>query len=428
MYHSESGSNPALHTAGIKTAVFKRLSPAVYFIGLTSLLTDISAEMVASVLPVYLLTVLRLSPFEYGLIDGFYNGSTALFRLLAAWCADRWGKHKTIAMLGYGFSALSKCALPFAGFAGWLSVAVVVLLDRIGKGIRTAPRDALIAAHTPPEMLGTAFGVHRAMDAVGAIAGPLLAAAILLWIPGGFGHVFILSIGFAFLGLVVVGTFVRQPESSTQQAHAIIGMKAMAAALRTPGFLLLAGAATLLSLFTMSDNMVYLSLQHQTGFDPQRLPLLFVATASVFMCLAIPAGRIADRHGPLRVFMSGYLALAMVYCLCSLPLLSGNASLVLSVALLGTYYAATDGVIATLAARQLPPELRTTGFACIATLASLGRMASSILFGWLWEEIGQQQAIRLFGLFMLLSLAITAGIAWRLRHIRQQHRNVVTCA
>lgn len=420
MYHSESGSHPGLHAASLGKGAPVRVRRIIYFIGLTSLLTDISAEMVASVLPIYLLTVLRLSPLEYGLIDGFYNGSTALFRLLSAYWSDCSRRHKPVAAIGYALSLLSRCALPFAGFAGWMSVAVVVLVDRVGKGIRTAPRDALIAVHARPGATGAAFGVHRAMDAIGAIIGPLLAAGVLLWLPGRFDHVFSIGILFALLGLLVLLALVRPAAGidTALQPATTITPKAMWQALSTPHFLLLASASALLSLFTLSDGMIYLGLQRQAGFDPARLPLLFVATAAVFMLLAIPVGRMADRYGHLRIFLLGYLALALVYGLCAALPFGGNLNALLAVILLGVYYAATDGVMAALAVGRLPAEMHATGLACIATLVSLGRMGSSILFGWIWQSAGQQQAVGFFGTALLLALCLAAGLALRLRQAR----------
>lgn len=412
MYHIDSGINPGTHAGNLNKDSRAKVGGAVYFLGLTSLLTDISAEMVASVLPIYLLMVLRLSPFEYGLIDGLYNGTTAIVRLASGYLSDRSRRHKAVAFLGYLLSAISKCGLLVAGFAGWASVAAVLLVDRIGKGIRTAPRDAMIAANAAPQALGAAFGVHRALDAVGAIIGPLLATAILLWLPGRFDYVFMVSICFAVFGLLILGSCVKIPRASAPPVA--LTVSATLAALKTRRFMLLTASATLLSLFTLTDNMIYVGLQRRLDFEPTYLPLLFVATASVFMCLAIPAGRLADRIGHLRVFIMGYLLLAAVYCLFAVLPSLGRIDLVLYVVLLGTYYAATDGVIVALAARHLRPDIRTTGIACLTTLVSIGRMGSSILFGWLWHNGTQEQAVGMFGIAMLAALALTIVLARQL--------------
>lgn len=414
MYHSEAGVHAALQAGSGRSPA--RVGGTVYLLGLTSLLTDISSEMIASVLPVYLFTVLRLSPLEFGMIDGLYNGAVAIVRLTAAYLADVTRKHKAVAFVGYLLSALSRFGLFIAGVAGWMSVAAVILVDRIGKSIRTSPRDAMIAAQATPQTLGAAFGVHRAMDATGALLGPLIAAGILLWLPRRFDLVFAASIVFALLGLLVLGVFVRHRPASAvpPDAPSRITMRATLDALKAPRFMPLALAAAVLSLFTLSDNMIYIGLQRKLQFDAGMVPLLFVGTAAVFMCLAIPAGRLADRFGHLHVFLLGYLLLALAYGLfATLPPIIFSP--VIFVVLLGAYYAATDGVLAALAARQLPHELRATGIAWMTTLVSLGRMASSVLFGWVWETAGQAQAVAAFSIGLLFSLAAALLIAMKMQ-------------
>ena len=154
----------------------------VFFLGLTSLLTDISSEMVTATLPLYLLLVLGLPPLQFGLLDGINQGASALVRIASGLIADRWRRAKEVATAGYAFSAICRIGLLLVGRSG-LGLSGVVLLDRIGKGIRTAPRDAMIAASAPSEKLATAFGVHRAMDTAGAMLGPLIAAGLLFLAP-----------------------------------------------------------------------------------------------------------------------------------------------------------------------------------------------------------------------------------------------------
>lgn len=150
----------------------------VFFLGLTSLFTDISSEMVASILPIYLVFALRFTPLEFGVIDGLYQGVTALLRIVGGIAADAWRRYKEIAAIGYAASAVCKLGLIAAGGA-WGALAVVLLVDRTGKGIRTAPRDALISLSSATSSLGTAFGVHRALDTAGAFLGPVVAFALL---------------------------------------------------------------------------------------------------------------------------------------------------------------------------------------------------------------------------------------------------------
>lgn len=190
----------------------------VFFLGLTSLLTDISSEMVTATLPVYLLMTLRLAPLQFGLIDGINQGASVLVRIASGLIADRWRRAKEVATAGYAFSALCRIGLLLVG-RSWLGISGVVLLDRIGKGIRTAPRDAMIAASVSSEKLGTAFGVHRAMDTAGAMLGPSLAAGVLFLAPGAYDVVFIVSFCFAAVGVAVIALFVDAPAPTAPAAN-----------------------------------------------------------------------------------------------------------------------------------------------------------------------------------------------------------------
>jgi hypothetical protein len=196
-----------------------RVSSTVLLLGLTSLLTDISSEMVSAVLPLYLVIANGYSPLAFGMIDGLYQGGAALVRVGAGFVGDRWRRHKEVATAGYGVSAACRLALLTAG-SSLGAIGAIVLADRTGKGIRTAPRDALISLTTEERNLGTAFGVHRAMDTTGAMLGPLLAFAILAAAPLAFHSLFLVSLCFAVVGLMVIALFVRNPVRGCSAAAA----------------------------------------------------------------------------------------------------------------------------------------------------------------------------------------------------------------
>ena len=189
----------------------------VILLGVTSLLTDISSEMVSAVLPLYLLYQLHVSALQLGVVDGLYQGASGLVRLAAAMSADRWQRQKEVASAGYALSAVSRIGLLAAGSA-LQAVAGFVLVDRIGKGIRTAPRDALISLSVQRERLGLAFGVHRAFDTGGSLIGPLLAFGLLTLAPTAFDAVFVPSFCIALLGLSVIVLFVRNQNGETPQS------------------------------------------------------------------------------------------------------------------------------------------------------------------------------------------------------------------
>jgi len=178
----------------------------VIAMGAVSFLTDASAEMVTAVLPLFLILQVGLTPLQYGVVDGVYQGATVLVRLVGGYLADRWRRPKIVCTVGYGLSAVTKLGLLGVGSAA--STSFVLAVDRAGKGIRTAPRDAVIAAASRPALLGRAFGVHRTLDTAGAMLGPLLAFLVLLAVPGGYHPVFVVSFGVAVLGVAVLVLFV----------------------------------------------------------------------------------------------------------------------------------------------------------------------------------------------------------------------------
>jgi MFS family permease len=380
----------------------------VFLLGACSLLTDISSEMVATVLPLYLVYTLGFSPLQYGVVDGLYQGAGALVRLASGFLGDRLHRHRTVAAIGYGLSAICKPLLILAGGAlGMLSV--VILADRAGKGIRTAPRDAMISLSAPAGKLGTAFGVHRAMDSVGAMLGPLLAFGLLALAPSDFHTVFLISFFIAILGLGVMVLLVEEPPLRAEPEHAPEekpDLRAAFALLTQPRFRALTVTASLLGFATISDAFVYLLLRDRVDFSPSVFPLLATGTASAYMLLAIPAGRLADRFGRVRMLLLGYAFLAAVYVL----LLShglNTIGVVLVLALLGAYYAASDGVLAALASAHVPEELRGSGLALIGTATSSTRLVASLLFGGLWTFAGIDAAIVIFGGALLLAMLVT---------------------
>jgi MFS family permease len=383
-------------------------------LGLTSLFTDISAEMVATILPLYLIFTLGLSPLQFGVVDGVYQGAAALVRVAGGFVGDRWRRHKEVAALGYGLSAICKLAFLAAGSA-WAALTWIVFIDRTGKGIRTAPRDALISLSTPRAQLGTAFGVHRALDTAGAMLGPLLAFVLLTLAARAFDTIFVVSFCFAIVGFGILTLFVENPtealddEAEQGPTPGRASLRSAAGLLRDPRFRMLVFVGSALAISTISDGFVYLTLQRRLDFDPNFLPLLYVGTALVFMLLAIPAGRLADRVGRWRVFVGGYALLLVVYASLLLPAL-GMAELFLYLVLYGAFYAATDGVLMALASAVVPTPLRGSGLALIVTATSLARLLGSVVFGALWTAFGVDAAVYAFtaALVVTMPLAVLA--------------------
>lgn len=388
-----------------------RVPRNVVMLGMVSLLTDISSEMVATILPLYLVFSLGASPLVFGAIDGTYRGAAALVQVLSGFSSDRWRRHKEVAGLGYGLSALGKVALVAAGntIGG---VGAIVAVDRVGKGIRTAPRDALISLSSAKDSLATSFGVHRAMDSVGAMLGPLIAFGILLAAPARFDAVFVVSTMFAVLGVAVLFLTVQGRPERAPREGAPPSLRAAAGLLKDRSFSPLLIAAGGLSLASVSDALIYVGLQRSIDFEPAVFPLLYVITAVSFMALAIPVGQLADRVGKVPVLLGGHALLFLVYGVLLLTSV-GYGVLILCLLALGGYFAATEGVITALAGAVLPEKLQASGIGILITVISLGRLLSSVAFGALWFAIGLQSAVLIFAAALVVAMAVAAPLLLR---------------
>ncbi|MFF8913215.1 MFS transporter [Streptomyces sp. NPDC015032] len=371
----------------------RRIPGTVLALGTVSLVTDISSEMVTAVLPLYLVLGLGLSPLQFGFLDGLFNGAASVVRLLGGHAADRGRGHKRVAGIGYALSALSRLGLLLAGGAT-AGIAAALATDRVGKGIRTAPRDALITLSSPPETLGRSFGVHRAMDTTGALLGPLAAFALLWATADAYDAVFVVSFCVGLLGVLLLVLYVpgqHRPapaEKTTPRGRKVLG------ALRDPAFRRILGAAALLGAATIGDAFVYLLLQRRLGLPVGWFPLLPLGAAACYLLLAVPAGRVADRVGRRLPFLYGHIALLGVYATLLAP--TGGPALLLLVpvlVLLGIFYATTDGVLMALAGPVLPADGRAGGLALLQTGQALARMLAAAGFGAAWTAWGPSPAL-----------------------------------
>ncbi|MEW2402084.1 MFS transporter [Streptomyces sp. NPDC046862] len=381
----------------------------VLALGAVSLITDISSEMVTAVLPLYVVAGLGLSPLGFGLLDGINNGVGALVRLAGGHLADRGGRrHKVVAGLGYGLSALCKPLLLVAHSLPVISA--VLAADRTGKGLRTAPRDAMISLATEPATRGRAFGVHRAMDTTGALLGPLLAFAVLRATVDGYDAVFAVSGCVAALGVLVLVLFVPRritsagtaplPEQDRPALRDALGL------LRRPELRRLTVCATLLGLTTVSDSFLYLLLQREGDLPAHLFPLLPLGTAAVFLLLAVPLGAFADRVDRRLLFLAGHGVLLLGYGLVLSPW-HGVPAVVAVLVLHGTFYAATDGVLAAATAGAVPARHQGAGQALVGTGQALARFACSLAFGAAWSLWGGRTALAVTA----AALAVSAVVA-----------------
>ena len=387
-----------------------RVGPNVYFLGLTSFVTDISSEMVNSILPLYLIFQLGFSPIQFGVFNGAYQSAVGLIAIATAVVADRRRRYKEIAAVGYGVSDVCKLGLLAVGTAP-LPATAILLVDRAGKGIRTSPRDALISLSVAPARLGEAFGVHRAMDTAGALIGPVVAYFILDGAPGAYDAIFVVSFLIGLLGLGILLLFVRNRTSVTPiMADRRASWTGLRTLLVMPKVRHVVVAGGLLGLVTFGDAFVYFTLQRRADFVSSYFPLLYVGTALGYLLLAVPLGRLADRWGRARLFLAGYGALAAAYALLLVPS-PGAATFIGVLGLLGAFYAATDGVLAALVSSVVPPALRTTGIALVTTVMALTRFGASVAFGAAWSWRGPSVTVMWF---LVATLGAIAASAWLL--------------
>ncbi|GAA3082230.1 MFS transporter [Streptosporangium carneum] len=411
-------------------------------LGLVSLITDVSTEMVTAVLPMFATLALGLTPLGYGLLDGLYQGATVLMRLLGGFLADRLRRPKLMAGAGYALGAAAKLMLlPVAG-AGALSAAVAV--DRAGKGLRTAPRDLLIATAGPRDRLGRSFGVHRALDATGALLGPVVAFGLLALAPGDFDMVFVVSFCAAVLGVLLFVHRVpehrpperpapehRVPEHRALKHRALehpapehrarpVSLRDVAALLRIDGFRRLFCAAAVLSAATIGDGLLYLVLLRNESVTTRWFPLLFVCTSLVYLALAVPLGRASDRYGRNRVLTAGYGLLLCAYL--TAILVDGTAGAMLCLVFLGAYYAATDGVLPAAAAPLLPAELTATGISVVQAAVAGGRALGAVAFGAVWTAAEGDAAVWTFAAALTAALLVAVPMITRSRDHRTEAR------
>lgn len=388
-----------------RSRIATRVSSTVIAMGVVSMLTDISSESVSAVLPLYITAAMGMSTVAYGFIDGIYQGVSAVVRIGGGWAADRTDQPKWVAFLGYGVSAIARIWLLFA--TGFGAVASVIAADRIGKGIRTAPRDALITASSQPDNLGRSFGVHRMLDTVGAAIGPLLAFVILAVLPNGYSTIFVVSLAFAVIGVLVLGIIVPNTRPATQAGREHTRRLFQLRDLALPGMPRLLAAAGVLGLLTVGDGFIYLVLQARSSFAAEWFPLLYVGTNVAFLACAIPLGRAADRLGRGRIFLLGHLALLACYLLATVPV--GGVAITLGcLALLGVFYAATDGVLSALTAQLTPPESAASGLAATQTVVAVARLIASTGFGVLWFAVGRSPAMFLVSAALVVAIPLIA--------------------
>src|SRR5258706_9207278 len=372
----------------------------VWILGFVSLLMDVSSEMIHSLLPLYLTVGLGASALVVGVIEGVAEATALVVKVFSGALSDRLRNRKWITAAGYGIAALSKPLFPLATEP--LLVFGARFLDRIGKGIRGAPRDALIADLTPDKVRGAAFGLRQALDTVGAFAGPLLAMALMLLWNDDFRAVFWVAAVPAMLSFVLIVVAVKEPEkkSPSPRGPSGAGLKAEGggagsdvklnrATLRALGAtfwgVAIAGAALTLARFSEA----FLILRSQNlGLEVAYAPLVLVAMNVVYAAVAYPAGKLGDRIAPRRLLYTGIGCLVAADIV--LALASGLTALAAGVALWGLHMGLTQGVLSAMVAHASPAHLRGAAFGVFNLASGLALLGAGALAGALWQYVGPE--------------------------------------
>jgi len=385
------------------------LSQNLLALGFTSFFSDISSEMIVAMVPLFLTTGLGLGFFGVAAYEAAYQATNAVFRIWGGSVADNRQNHKQTAATGYTISALTRLGLVVSALVTAVPAVPFLLADRVGKGIRTGPRDALISLSTAPSRLAAAFGVHRAMDTAGAVLGPLIAFFIWYNAEGAFDAIFVVSALVAAIGVAVIWLFAE--EKPQRQRVTANGAKPTirdqwAEVVRSQGVLGVAGAIALLGIVTVSDAFIYLLMQRTSNLDARYFPLLFVGTAVSYLLLAMPLGRLADRIGTRAVFVAGNVVLVALYLVLGFSALGVTASL-LCLVLLGAYYAATDGVVPAMVSQLVGVNVRASGISFITVVIAGGRMVSGLVFAILIAAFDRSIAMAILAVAMCIAVSLS---------------------
>ena len=360
----------------------KHIPSGVWALGFVSLLMDVSSEMIHSLLPVFLVTTLGTSVLVVGLMEGAAEATALIVKVFSGVLSDYWGKRKPLAILGYGLGAFSKPLFALAGSAGLVLSAR--LLDRVGKGIRGAPRDALVADITPPELRGAAFGLRQSLDTVGAFLGPLLAMGLMLLWANDFRAVFWVATVPAFLCVALLIFGVREPERPAGLPRSNPISRVNLARLGAP-YWWVVGIGAVFTLARFREAFLLLRVQ-QGGLNLAWTPMVLIAMNLIYAACAYPFGKLADRmqHGTLLSW--GLLLLIGADAL--LAYSNSGVWVWAGIALWGLHMAMTQGLLATMVADSAPADLRGTAYGFFNLMSGLAMLLASGLAGLLWEQLG----------------------------------------
>ena len=376
------------------------LPAGIWVLGFVSLLMDISSEMIHALLPLFMVGTLGMSVALVGLLEGLAEATALILKVFSGVISDWFGKRKPLAVLGYGLGAVTKPLFALATGPGMIFSAR--LLDRVGKGIRGAPRDALVADIAPREQRGAAFGLRQSLDTVGAFVGPLLAVGLMLLWANDFRAVFAVAIVPAVLCVLLLVLGVQEPErpAGAPRVNPISG-----ASLRRlpPAYWWVVGVGAVFTLARFSEAFLVLRAE-QTGIALALVPLVMVAMNAVYAASAYPFGRLSDGMPHQRLLLAGLAVLVAADVV--LALSTHWTGLLLGVALWGVHMGMTQGLLAAMVADTAPADLRGTAYGFFNLVSGLAMLAASVLAGLLWQYLGPAWTFGAGAVFCVLAMVV----------------------
>ena len=385
-------------------AHWRRLPGAIWAIGFVSLFMDISSEMIHAVLPLYLVTVLGTSTLTVGIIEGIAEATAAITKVFSGALSDWLGKRKFLAALGYGLAALTKPIFPLAPSVAWLIAARFI--DRIGKGIRGAPRDALVADISPPDLRGASFGLRQSLDTLGALLGPLLAIVLMWAFSNDFTLVFWIAVIPAVIsaGLIIVA--VKEPKREAPVRKVRMPLSRSELGRLSANYWWVVAVASAFTLARFSEAFLVLKGQ-DIGLPLALVPMVMVVMNVAYFISAYPVGALSDRMSRTKLLVIGLVLLLAADLV--LAFSSALTGLLLGATLWGLHMGFTQGVLATLVADTAPAELRGTAFGVFNLMTGVVLLAASVIAGLLWDATGPMGTFLAGAGFTLVTLA---GLAW----------------
>ena len=380
------------------------LPSGIWVLGFVSLLMDISSEMIHALLPLFMVGTLGMSVALVGLLEGLAEATALILKVFSGVISDWFGKRKPLAVLGYGLGAATKPLFALATGPGMIFTAR--LLDRVGKGIRGAPRDALVADIAPPEQRGAAFGLRQSLDTVGAFLGPLLAVGLMLLWANDFRAVFAVAIIPAVLCVVLLVLGVQEPERPAGAPR--VNPISRTNLKRLPrAYWWVVGVGAVFTLARFSEAFLVLRAE-QVGIALALVPLVMVAMNAVFSVTAYPFGKLSDRVSHRRLLLAGLAVLVLADVV--LAASTHWTGLLLGVALWGVHMGMTQGLLAAMVADTAPADLRGTAYGFFNLMSGLAMLAASVVAGLLWQYWGPAWT---FGAGAVFSAVAMAALLWR---------------